>query len=85
MTCDKNGRDKQRDNEKEFKNNPRWEALKSWKSQLNNLHLLIEPWNYLSSLVSWLKAFNIPEISIGLSQLIQRLNLYRGPTLSIQI
>jgi SRSO17 transposase len=82
FTCNRNRKDEGSLTEKELKDNPRWEEDKSWKSQLNNLHLLIEPWNYLSNLASWLKVYNTPELSIGLSRLIRKLNSYRGPWIS---
>ncbi|NJM00150.1 MAG: IS701 family transposase [Synechococcaceae cyanobacterium RM1_1_27] len=87
--CDGNRKNKTRPREQEsreeFRNNPRWEEGKSWKSQLNNLHLLIEPWNYLSNLASWLRVYTIPELSIGLSRLIQKLNSSRWPWMSTSI
>ena len=59
--------------------NQRWHKGGRWKNQLDNLRLVIEPWNSLSKLSSWLRIYKIPELSIGLSKLLEKMNCFLGP------
>ncbi|MBP0019385.1 MAG: IS701 family transposase [Cyanobacteria bacterium SBLK] len=44
---------------------PHWDKNNNWKSQLNNLHLLLLPWLCFNLILSWLEVFPIPQLSLG--------------------
>ena len=55
-----------------------WDSGKGWKSILNNLRLVIQAFVFFNLIKPWLKVFSIPELSLGFSNLITIMNLFRG-------
>lgn len=41
----------------DLSSNQRWDKATGWKNKLNNLRLILEPWNSLSKLLSWLRGY----------------------------
>ena len=57
-----------------------WQLGTTWKSALNNLRLLIQPYWF------WGWLFSIPGLKRGLHQLMDRMNTFRiMPTLAVQV
>ncbi len=66
-----------------FGQHPWWEAGVSWKSALNNLRLIIQPYIFYCLLVPWLDVFSIPGLKRGFFRLMMHMNCFRGsPKLS---
>ncbi|MBO0347867.1 hypothetical protein J0895_01830 [Phormidium pseudopriestleyi FRX01] len=53
---------------------PHWDHQRSWKSSLNNLHLLLLPMLGFNLILYWLQVFPIPQLSLGFPQLISLIN-----------
>ena len=53
-----------------FHQHLRWEAGTTWKSALNNLRLLLQPYLCWGALEFWLEVFAIPGLKRGLFQLM---------------
>jgi SRSO17 transposase len=62
-----------------FTQHPWWDNQGGWKNLLNNLRLVIEPWINFNRLKSWLKVFDIPGLSEGFTQLIERMQQFHCP------
>jgi hypothetical protein len=55
----------------------------SWKSALNNLRLIIQPYILYCLLAPWLEVFSIPGLKRGFFRLMMHMNYFRGsPKLS---
>lgn len=57
-----------------------WQSQVNWKSTLNNLRLIIQPFVCYQCLKLWLEVFNIPGLQRGLSRLMNSMHPFRaGP------
>jgi hypothetical protein len=66
-----------------FEQHPDWETGTTWKSALNNLRLLLQPYWCWAWIDDWLQAFAIPGLSVPLHQLMEAMDLFeffRFPT-----
>ena len=54
------------------------DAGRGWKSMLNNLRLIIQPYVYYCLLAPWLQVFEIPALHEGLLNLSARMNEFQG-------
>lgn len=61
-----------------FESHQRWEAGTSWKSALNNLRLLIQPFIFWYLLQPWLQVFPIPGLKRGFFKLMACMNDFRA-------
>jgi SRSO17 transposase len=62
---------------------PWWEAGITWKSALNTLRLIIQPYIFYCLLAPWLEVFSIPGLRRGFFRLMRHMNCFRGsPKLS---
>ena len=69
-----------------FWQHPRWEDGTTWKSALNNLRLIIQPYIFYCLLAPWLEVFSIPGFKHSFSRLMMQMNRFRGsPKLSLSI
>lgn len=57
-----------------FESHPRWETGTTWKSALNNLRLLIQPFIFWCLLQPWLHVFPIPGLKRGFFKLMAYMN-----------
>jgi SRSO17 transposase len=60
-----------------FEQHPDWETGTTWKSALNNLRLLLQPYWCWAWIDDWLQAFAIPGLSVPLHQLMEAMDLFR--------
>lgn len=60
-----------------FSQHPDWELGMTWKSALNNLRLLLQPYCCWGWLESWLQVFPIPELRHGFEQLMDWMDTFR--------
>jgi hypothetical protein len=60
-----------------FTQHSQWELGMSWKSALNNLRLLLQPYWCWGWLESWLQVFPVPGLKRGLHQLMDGMNTFR--------
>ena len=63
---------------KEFSQHPWWESGTNWKSALNNLRLIIQPYIFWHLIQPWLRVFSIPGIERGFLKLIEIINGFRA-------
>jgi SRSO17 transposase len=69
-----------------FIQHPHWETGITWKSALNNLRLLLQPYWCWGWLEVWLQVFPVPGLRRGLNQLMNRMDTFRIlPTLEQQV
>lgn len=61
-----------------FQRHKWWDAGRGWKSMLNNLRLIIQPYVYSCLLAPWLQVFAIPALHEGLLNLGARMNDFQG-------
>ena len=61
-----------------FEHHVRWESGTTWKSALNNLRLLIQPFIYWCLLEPWLRVFSIPGFKRCFFKLIAIMNDFRA-------
>ena len=59
---------------KTFQNHELWDKGKGWKSLLNNVQLILQPYFYFNFILKWLKVFPIPQLSLGFPRLIAKIN-----------
>lgn len=57
---------------------PWWEKGTNWKSALNNLRLIIQPYIFYSLLLPWLEILKIPRMKRGFLELIDIMNEFLG-------
>lgn len=62
----------------EFKQHPWWELGMNWKSALNNLRLIIQPYIFWCLIKPWLRVFPIPGMKRGFIKLIGIMNSFRA-------
>ena len=60
-----------------FTHHRQWEAGTTWKSALNNLRLLLEPYLCWGALVRWLEVFAIPGLKRSLFKLMHKIDCFR--------
>jgi hypothetical protein len=58
----------------QFKSHLSWDCGKGWKNILNNLRLILQPYQFFNSIKLWLRVFPISQLSIGFSILIALMN-----------
>jgi len=63
--------------ESPFAHHRQWEAGTTWKSALNNLRLLLQPYLCWSALAQWLEVFAIPGLKRGLFKLMHKIDRFR--------
>ena len=69
-----------------FQSHMHWEAGITWKSALNNLRLLIQPFIFWCLLQPWLHVFPIPGLKRAFFKLMAYMNNFRAsPTTYAQI
>src|SRR5512143_3624492 len=61
-----------------FQRHKWWDTGQGWKSMLNNLRLIIQPYVYSCLLAPWLQFFAIPALHEGLLNLGARMNDFQG-------
>jgi hypothetical protein len=54
-----------------------WDFGQGWKNLLNNLRLVMQPYQFFNLLKPWLRVFLITHLSIGLLTLIALMNRMR--------
>lgn len=59
-----------------FSQHPWWESGTNWKSALNNLRLIIQPYIFWCLIQPWLKVFPIPGMKRGFFKLIELMNSF---------
>ncbi len=55
-----------------------WELGKGWKSWLNNLRLIVQPFVFFNLLKPWLEVFSIASLLIGFTRLLELMNTFPG-------
>jgi SRSO17 transposase len=63
---------------RKFPEHPLWDEGKGWKNFLNNLRLVIQPYQFFNLLKPWLTVFPISHLSVGFFTLIALMNRMRG-------
>lgn len=71
-----------------YNRHPYWELGITWKSDLNNLRLILQPFIFYCLIQPWLQVFNIPGMKRCFLELIELMNNFRAipitfPTASI--
>ncbi len=64
---------------------PHWESGTTWKSALNNLRLIIQPYIFYCLIQPWLTVFNIPGMKRCFSKLIGFMNDFRASPVGFPI
>jgi hypothetical protein len=59
---------------KTYQTHELWNEAKGWKNWLNNLRLILQPFISFNLVLKWLKVFPIPQLSLGFSMLIAKMN-----------
>ena len=62
----------------QFSQHPWWETGTTWKSALNNLRLIIQPYVFYCLISPWLQVFKIPGFQRGFLKLINFMNNFRA-------
>lgn len=61
----------------QFQQHPWWDYSKTWKSTLNNLRLIIQPYIFYCLIQPWLQVFKLPGFRRAFLQLIDLMNGFR--------
>jgi hypothetical protein len=61
----------------QFSRHSWWESGTTWKSALNNLRLIIQPYLFYCLIKPWLKIYNLPGFRRGFLKLIDLMNKFR--------
>lgn len=69
----------------EFSQHLHWQNSTNWKSALNNLRLIVEPYVFYQRLKPWSAVFSIPGMHRGFWKLIECMNQFRAPPLFSQL
>ncbi|WP_228059170.1 transposase [Nostoc sp. LEGE 06077] len=72
-------------NGSEHSQHPNWESGTTWKSALNNLRLIIQPYIFYCLIQPWLIVFNIPGMKRCFLKLIDFMNGFRASPISFPI
>lgn len=62
----------------DFSQQAYWESGTNWKSALNNLRLIIQPFIFWYLIQPWLQVFPIPGLKRGFFKLIEIMNDFRA-------
>lgn len=62
----------------QFQKHHWWESGTTWKSALNNLRLIIQPYIFYSLIRPWLRVFKIPDFQRAFLELINLMNKFHG-------
>lgn len=62
----------------EFSQHQGWELGTNWKSALNNLRLIIQPYVFWCLIEPWLRVFPVPGMKRGFFKLIEIMNIFRA-------
>ena len=62
----------------QFEQHPYWESGTNWKSALNNLRLIIQPYIFWFLIEPWLRVFPIPGMKRSFFKLIEIMNGFRA-------
>jgi hypothetical protein len=57
-----------------FPKHEEWSERKGWKSWLNNLQLILQPFVSFNLILKWLKVFPIPQLFLEFPSLINPMN-----------
>lgn len=68
-----------------FQQHPWWEKGITWKSSLNNLRLLIQPYIFYSLISPWLQVFPIPGFRHKFCELIEFMNTFPNRVIPFSI
>lgn len=68
-----------------YNQHPDWESGITWKSALNNLRLIIQPYIFYCLLQPWFTVFNIPGIKRCFLKLINFMNNFRASPVSFPL
>jgi SRSO17 transposase len=68
-----------------FSQHPWWESGTTWKSALNNLRLIIQPYIFYCLISPWFEVFKIPGFQRGFLKLISFMNDFRASPLPFAI
>ncbi len=68
-----------------FNHHPWWESGTNWKSALNNLRLVIQPYVFWCLIKPWLRVFPIPGMKRGFFNLIGIMNVFRASPIKYAI
>ncbi len=63
---------------KDFSKHQWWDCKRGWKSTLNNLRLIIQPYIYWNLIKPWLSIFLNPNLQLGFQKIIEIMNLFQG-------
>ena len=63
--------------QKRYQQHPWWEHTRNWKSTLNNVRFIIQPYIFYSLIRSWLEVFEMTHTRRGLCKLIYYINDFR--------
>lgn len=69
----------------QYSQHPNWESGITWKSALNNLRLLIQPYIFYCLIQPWLTVFNIPGMKRCFLKLIDFMNDFRASPVSFSV
>lgn len=69
----------------QFSQHPCWELGTNWKSALNNLRLIIQPYVFWCLIELWLRVFPIPGMKRGFFKLIEIMNCFRASPIEYAI
>jgi SRSO17 transposase len=69
----------------QFSQHPWWEPGTTWKSALNNLRLIIQPYVFYCLISPWLQVFKIPGFQRGFLKLINFMNHFRASPATLAI
>ncbi|QLE58214.1 hypothetical protein [Nostoc sp. TCL26-01] len=72
-------------NGSQYSQHPNWESGITWKSALNNLRLLIQPYIFYCLIQPWLTVFNIPGMKRCFLRLIDFMNDFRASPVSFSV
>lgn len=61
-----------------FREHPWWDFGQGWKNLLNNLRLVMQPYQFFNLLKPWRMVFPITHLSVGFFTLIALMNRMRG-------
>lgn len=62
-----------------FQQHPWWEEGVTWKSALNNIRLIIQPYLFYNLLCPWLEIFKLPGFRRSFLKLLDLMNDFRPP------
>ncbi len=69
----------------QYNQHPYWELGTTWKSALNNLRLIIQPYIFYCLIQPWLQVFNIPGMKRCFLKLINLMNDFRASPVSFPV